>query len=176
MEKYYYIDDISKQQRGPVLITELRDKDIRPETMVWRSGMADWVRADRVEDLAFLFDSKKTIPQQQEARGYGNVTGTSETAKTTYGNAQQGKQGDVLAMPKNWLLESILLSVLCCSPISVVGIFYASRVESRYYMGDYEGAGSTATKARNWALAGILFIPAAYTLFYLFIRLTAVTL
>jgi len=175
MVKYYYIDDISKQQRGPVLITELKDKDIRPETMVWCSGMADWVRADRVENLAFLFDTRGPTPQGQAVRGSANNTTTPEVVKTVYSSRQQDKQGD-LAMPKNWLLESILLSVFCCSPVSVVGIYFASKVESLYHMGDYGGAVSSATKARNWTLAGILFIPAAYTLFYLFMRLTAVTL
>ncbi len=173
MEKYYYIDNISKQQQGPVALDDLPSRNILPETMVWKSGMPNWVRADSVEELAFLFDKRAAKPQPDkkerpslEKKYQGSPSGNQGTAAT--------KDTDTPPVPKNWLLESILLSILCCSPVSVVGIIYASRVESLYYSKNYDKAVNTSMKARNWALGGMFFIPALYSLFYIFMRLASI--
>ncbi|MDH6308176.1 hypothetical protein M2451_001199 [Dysgonomonas sp. PFB1-18] len=187
MIKYYYIDDISKQQQGPFSLKELLTKKIRPETKVWRSGLADWDEAGNVEELAFLFDSSLSIPQEKTETIRINVSEesnhrpqapvpTMSRPQPTAIRPQQSidddnKWNDILPMPKNWLLESILLSIFCCSPISVVGIFYASKVESLYHQKDYKGAVHASERAKVWALAGILFLPACYVLFYVFIVL-----
>lgn len=184
MVKFYYIDDATRQQQGPFPIEELPGKNIRPETMVWRSGMPDWVRADGVDELAFLFDAKISIPEPGEKKGpvkqtidiRHNVHPSTYTPQTSY-QAEDRRLSDIVPMPKNWLVESILLSIFCCSPVSVVGIYFATRVESLYYAKDYAGATRASNMARNWSLAGILFIPVCYLLFTIFaviVRLLAV--
>lgn len=173
MIKYYYIDDVTRQQQGPFPLDELQGKNIRPETMVWRSGMPDWKRADSVEELAFLFNSRiplpheKTEPVRQPLDIRHNTQPSSYTPGSAYRN-EDSKWNNVVPMPKNWLLESILLSIFCCSPVSVVGIFFASKVESLYYSKDFAGATRASNNARNWSLAGILFIPVCYMLFIIF--------
>lgn len=168
MTKYYYIDDATKRQCGPIVLSELASHNISPNTMVWRAGMADWVRAGSVEELAYLFNKNIPIPPAQKPNPNKSLE------PNTYSNYQQQKESDsakwndVIPMPKNWLVESILLSILCCSPISVVGIFYAAKVESRYYAKDYSGAVKAAQNAKIWTLAGIAFIPVCYLLLFIF--------
>lgn len=59
MLKYYYIDDMYRRlQCGPFTSNELLRKNISPETIVWRSGMADWAEAGTLQELNFLFDTK----------------------------------------------------------------------------------------------------------------------
>ena len=71
MLKYYYIDDISKLQCGPFTSNELLRKNIRPETIVWRSGMADWAEAGTLQELNFLFDTKVPAPQDRREEQQG---------------------------------------------------------------------------------------------------------
>lgn len=184
--KYYYIDNISKQQCGPFTSQELLSKNIQPETMVWRSGMPDWMQAGKVQDLSFLFHDTITAPQAAPEKGRidltKNATIREKTSHSGYNNPSVSNTSnnigssfdDIIPLPKNWLIEAIILSVICCSPVSVVGIYYASQVESRYAARDFKGSVSSSNSARNWALLGMLFWPVCYILFVICTSLLAI--
>lgn len=53
-------------------------------------------------------------------------------------------------LPKNWLVESILVTIFCCLPFGIAGIIFAAKVESKYNQGDYEGAEHAAAEAKKW--------------------------
>ncbi len=46
----FYMAD-GDEQRGPFTIEELAARRVRPDTLVWHEGMAEWDRADTVEAL-----------------------------------------------------------------------------------------------------------------------------
>jgi hypothetical protein len=52
--------------------------------------------------------------------------------------------------PKTWLVHSILVTLLCCLPFGIAGIVNASKVESRFYAGDIEGARKASAEAGKW--------------------------
>lgn len=54
--------------------------------------------------------------------------------------------------PKNWLVESILVTVLCCLPLGIAGIIYAASVEGKFAKGDIEGANKAAQTAKTMVL------------------------
>ena len=56
--------------------------------------------------------------------------------------------------PDNWLWATIVITIMCCSPVAAVGIYFSSQVEGRWQQGDYAGAKSASDTARNLALAG----------------------
>lgn len=56
--------------------------------------------------------------------------------------------------PKNWLVESILVTLFCCLPFGVVGIVFASQVNSKFAAGDYNGAQIAAKDAAKWTKIG----------------------
>ena len=58
--------------------------------------------------------------------------------------------------PKNYLVESILTTICCCLPLGIVGIVYASQVNSKYALGDYEGAVQASNEAKKWMTWGIV--------------------
>lgn len=64
--------------------------------------------------------------------------------------------------PTNWLWQSIIATILCCIPFGIVGIIFASRVDSLYYNQRYQEAEISARKAKMWALlafgAGFLYL------------------
>lgn len=58
--------------------------------------------------------------------------------------------------PKNYLVESILVTVLCCLPLGIMGIINATKVEGLYAAGDYESAQRYADEAKKWCKFGLI--------------------
>ncbi len=56
--------------------------------------------------------------------------------------------------PKTWLVESILVTLFCCLPFGIAGIVNASKIESRFYAGDIEGANRASADAKKWTMIG----------------------
>lgn len=58
--------------------------------------------------------------------------------------------------PKNWLIESILVTVCCCLPFGIVGIVFASQVSSKFAQGDFAGAQKASEQAKLWVMIGFI--------------------
>jgi hypothetical protein len=56
--------------------------------------------------------------------------------------------------PKNWLVESILVTIFCCLPLGIVGIVFSSQVNSKYDAGDIQGALKSSKDAGTWTKVG----------------------
>jgi hypothetical protein len=56
--------------------------------------------------------------------------------------------------PKNWLVESILVTLFCCLPFGIAGIVFASQVNAKYAAGDYNGAVQASKDAAKWTKVG----------------------
>ena len=52
----YYIA-VGGQQSGPHPMSELPQRGLTPETLVWKQGMAAWTPASQVDELSSLFSS-----------------------------------------------------------------------------------------------------------------------
>ena len=70
---------------------------------------------------------------------------------------QQGYQQQMVPpngqyKPDSGLVWAILSTIFCCLPFGIVSIVYASKVDSMWYMGNYQAAMDYAKKAKNWAL------------------------
>ena len=55
------------------------------------------------------------------------------------------------APPPNYLVWAILTTVFCCLPFGIVSIIFAAQVNSKWQMGDYEGAKLSSKNAKLWA-------------------------
>ncbi|MFD0762437.1 CD225/dispanin family protein [Lutibacter aestuarii] len=70
--------------------------------------------------------------------------------------------------PKNYLVESILVTIFCCLPFGIAGIVFASQVNSKYASGDYEGALKASKDAKKWMKWGLIsgiIVAVLYTVF-----------
>jgi hypothetical protein len=67
--------------------------------------------------------------------------------------------------PKNWLVESILVTIFCCLPFGIVGIINAANVNSRWSAGDHDGAVRASAEAGKWTKIGF-FIGIAVAVIY----------
>ncbi|MCR8558429.1 CD225/dispanin family protein [Mucilaginibacter sp. BJC16-A38] len=78
--------------------------------------------------------------------------------------------------PKNWLVESILVTIFCCLPFGIVGIVNAASVNSRYDVGDYAGALNASQQAGKWTKIGFFVGIGVYVLYILFVIVLGVSL
>lgn len=60
-------------------------------------------------------------------------------------------------LPKNWLVESILVTIFCCQILGIIGIIYATSVESKFYRGDIVGAENASRTAKTLVIVSIAF-------------------
>lgn len=90
---------------------------------------------------------------------------------------EQRPQQNVLppAPPKNWLVESILVTIFCCLPLGIVGIVNASQVNSRMASGDYDGAERASREAGKWTKIGFFVGIGVIVLYFLAVFLFGVT-
>jgi hypothetical protein len=56
--------------------------------------------------------------------------------------------------PKNYMVESILVTLFCCLPFGIVGIVNASKVESHFVGGRIDEANRYAAEAKKWTKIG----------------------
>lgn len=59
-------------------------------------------------------------------------------------------------MPNTYLVWSVLATVMCCLIPGIVAIVYSSKVTSRYYAKDYEGAKRASDMAQYWIIGSIV--------------------
>ena len=52
--------------------------------------------------------------------------------------------------PKNWLVESILVTIFCCLPFGIAGIVNAAAVNTKIATGDLVGAAQSSQQAAKW--------------------------
>ena len=77
--------------------------------------------------------------------------------------------------PKNWLVESILVTLFCCLPLGIAGIINASKVEVLFLAGDIAGANKAAADAKKWTMYGLFAGLAVIVLYFLFILLAVIS-
>lgn len=73
----------------------------------------------------------------------------------------------------NYLIPSILVTVLCCQ-LGIVGIIFAAQVDGKLASGDYEGAVAASNQAKRWTIISVGLAVAMWIgmiLFYAFLFL-----
>ncbi|QVQ53105.1 CD225/dispanin family protein [Spiractinospora alimapuensis] len=68
--------------------------------------------------------------------------------------------------PGNWMVPAIV-SLLCCWPLGIPSVVYASRVNSAWNAGDYHGAQEANRKAKRWGIIALVSGIAFWLLFWL---------
>ena len=144
MAQFYYTD--GKERFGPFSIEELKDKELTPQTLVWKEGLPDWVSANTLSDLNVLFDQplEAIIPEEK-----AQVSGSYPAA------------------PKNWLIESVLVTIFCCTPLGIVSIILALLVDTMWREGHFAAAERLSQEAGRWVKYSMIFGAIAYILYFM---------
>lgn len=175
MKKYYYLS--GQQKVGPFTLEELAQQNIERTTWVWYQGLEKWTQLKDVEELREVWSSLPPPVKQGYTETYQSPP-PPPPQNTGYASQNTGygsqNTGDILKqpMPKSWLTESILVTLLCCLPFGIAGIVNASKVESRYHAGDVDGAYRASAEAKKWTTIGF-WIGIAVIIIYIIVIATA---
>ena len=195
--KYYIAEN--GQPAGPFEPSELLAHGLTVNSLVWGEGMPNWISASQVPELMALLGGHTfnpgnldtQLPQTPPMGGqapmpqvppfnpqpsttgtpYGQGTTNQPYAPPQYGPSTNQPQN---MMPKTWLTESIIATIvcsLCCGAsvitliTGVIAIFQANGVKTKFNSGDYAGANSKSASAKMWMLitVGLGIAAAAYT-------------
>lgn len=58
--------------------------------------------------------------------------------------------------PSNHLVPAILTTIFCCLPLGIVSIVFAAQVNSKWAVGDYQGAMAASESAKKWWIASLI--------------------
>lgn len=66
--------------------------------------------------------------------------------------------------PPNHLAMAIITTLICCQITGIISIVYASQVNSKYAVGDYDGAIRSSENAKTWWVIGLVIGGLVYIL------------
>ncbi|MBO4825768.1 MAG: DUF4339 domain-containing protein [Prevotella sp.] len=118
--KYYLIED--NMQVGPFEVSELYNRGIRPDTLVWCETMENWTPAWKVAELHPVIDSSivRRQPPKYEPEGPGteeqkaekSTADTANAADTTQHHAADLQTAPTARNHHPWLLASLIAAVI----------------------------------------------------------------
>ena len=118
--------------------TRYQSGEILPSDLVWCEGMPAWRPASEV------FTGAAVAPGDLPPPAIPPASPSPFTAGPFSSMPAQPK-------PANYLVWAILATLLCCLPFGIVGIIFASQVDSKYSAGDYAGAQLASGRAKLWS-------------------------
>lgn len=163
MKQYFYAS--GDQQLGPFSLQELQSKRLTKDTYVWYEGLADWTRAGDLPELNALFEAQTMAPPQPSVQQ--SPPPPAQGGYQQQGGRYQQYQQPSGIKPKTWLVESILTTLFCCLIGGIIGIVYASQVDSKWAQGDVQGAQKASDNAKLWVMIS-LGVGLVVMIFYIF--------
>lgn len=168
----YYIIDNNGNQVGPISEVLFSNYGVNANTLVWCEGMPEWKHASEVQELRHLFGPAippappVTPPPFQEPQ----VNGWNQPQQAS----NQWNQPPVFEeqCPPTYLAWAIIVTILCCIPFGILSIIYASKVESQWNRGDFDGARKSSRQAKTWIWVGVGSAFAVYVLYIGFLILS----
>lgn len=169
--KYYFVKD--EQQFGPFPLEELV-RLINADTLVWRSGLESWVPARELEEVA---QQLSTIGEEvPPPPPQGEQTPPAQPPLPPQGSPiwQVDQSKAFLPCPPDNMVWAILATLLCCLPLGIVAIIYASKVDKAYAAGNYQEAVSHSRNAVRYSIAAAIVSVVLGGLYFLLTVLGAI--
>lgn len=145
MKIWIHIDDA---QQGPYDADSLPLDKITDDTPVWHEGLDKWTRAGDVPAVARLLHPDSTVAP-------GAVKAQERTDSTGPRDADISDRPDNQC-PANYLVWSILLTLLCCNPIGIIPIITGSSVRTRWRNHQYDSAARQSETTAWWLMITIV--------------------
>ncbi len=148
MKIWIYLNGL---QQGPYTFDQLRLLPIDAATPVWYDGLPQWMPAGQAPLTASLFDASPAAGQPMDAPAQPQAAPQPQVVYV-----QPPKR------PNTYIVWSVILTILCCSPFALAGIITGAISSSRYASGDYASAKSMSEVTEwlliisiVWAIVGI---------------------
>ena len=155
----YWAIATTGERLGPMTLEQLVSLRPRPETPRWRQGLADWTAAGEVEELRGFFAPPAPLCPAPPAAASSYTAPAPQRMPYNYQSADNQQP----PMPPTYLAWSIVAMLVCCVVTGIVALIYSTKVSSRYYAGDYEGARKASENTAIWLavtiVCGLIAIP-----------------
>ena len=69
--------------------------------------------------------------------------------------------------PNSYLALAIISTILCCLPLGIVSIVYATKVNSSYEDGNFDDAIRASKNAKTWGIASVAVAAVGWLLYML---------
>ena len=154
--KWYYTKNQKKQ--GPVtkddLLKMLNDGTLATTELAWSKEMDGWKPIQEIEIL-LKTDLKVEEPSTQAPRDTTPVR--RRRSKGGYKIAEwavKTSDSKPSSAPPNYLWQSLLITLFCCQPLGLIGLFYASKAQSLEESGRRRKALIASKKAKTCCTIG----------------------
>lgn len=156
----YYMMSADGRRIGPVEARELVSYGLTRDSLVWRKDFSEWVPASRVPELNSLLSSIPPEPQDSEeppappsgSNNYQQTNRPPQSGAPFVNQSFSQQQCGNMTRPDNYMVWSILATVLCCLPLGIVSIVYSGKVNDYWEQGRSVEAKEASDKAKMWAM------------------------
>lgn len=162
METSYFMI-IDGQQAGPFVREELKVHNIKPETMVWRVGLDNWVAASALPELSELFvpAQPSVYPGAPQTVGCAAYNVKPDGSQPYYGAQPPYMQQEPIPHT-NWLPWAIVCTVIGCLTscitliLGIIGIVQANKANDMYNRGNRTLGDSANSSAKTVTICGLV--------------------
>ena len=167
-----YWVSINNNQVGPMSLDEVIALNPSADMLVWHPGMPDWDKAANLPELAHLFgdDYEECVEDEPQPEQTIEEPVQEPAPKVEEPKSQPQPQPQPLQetapaepCPPNYLVWTVLVTVMCCVPLGVISLIYSSQVKTKYNAGDIEGAKKASSKTELWLILafvlGLIYQP-----------------
>ena len=135
---------------GPYTVEQLKARQLKPDEMVWRAGLAGWVRADELEEIAVVFSNTALPPTFNRAAFDNNNRPSSESEQA---QPNTNPTSDIPCPPTyRWLAIIAFLGLVPCAIIALIKSIMVTRM---WEEGNVEGAARQSRKVLLWGILGL---------------------
>lgn len=160
-----YFARIDKTQVGPLTLSELLCRGIRPSTYVWCKGMPDWQKASEVPDICRAMrralagldpetggprtDTAEQIPATEQPRFDPTMPPRNRQEFTDYlrqaiSEAEEQQKENYSIPPQGISIFMAVLATILCFPLTgLVAIWFAYKCRSDWRHSEQEGVSET---------------------------------
>lgn len=161
-----YFAMIGNDRVGPAAPDELVRRGLKPETPVWRNGMADWQPASTQPELVeAIRRSNSSVGHQSQTPpgfnfGRSNPYYGAQTDSQPYN--QYDKCNGYRPVPTNWLPWAIVATICgflfsCVGGIfGIIGIVQANSANNYYRIGQNDAGDQANSTARTMTIIGLV--------------------
>ncbi|MAS96424.1 MAG: hypothetical protein CMO55_24815 [Verrucomicrobiales bacterium] len=142
---WYYASN--GQQQGPVsqeqLIELYNSGQVKGTDLVWNDTMTDWVAYQSVPELGGAPAASSPVAPVDTP-----TSTTAAAAAAPLATAPQpAASGEKVP---NYLWQSIVCLILCCLPLAIPALIFATKVNPALEAGDIAAAKDASAKAKMW--------------------------
>lgn len=162
MNNYFYLDSTNKQQ-GPITPDKFAACGVTRSTMVWRSGMDEWQRAEELPELNNYFNGNESQETPPEPPHY-STNNDRNYYQNNHSYDNYNGQPNFTRCPESHMMGAVIVTAISfvfgCSILGtlagLVAIYNADSVSTNYRRGYFDEAEYASGKARKWIKISII--------------------